>query len=53
MPEEKTQKSVIFFKIEVFGDYRHKQVADDLYNDLKDSGFLEKYPLFSIKIEPM
>jgi hypothetical protein len=41
-----------FFKIEVFG-YQHKQVADDLYNALKESGFLDKYPLFSIRIDPM
>ncbi len=41
-----------FFEIEVFG-YNHKQVADDLYNTLKDSGFLEKYTLFSIRIYTM
>ena len=41
-----------FFEIEVFG-YQHKQVADDLYNALKESGFLDKYPLFSIRIDPM
>jgi len=41
-----------FFKIEVFG-YNHKKVADDLYESLKESGFLDKYPLFSIKISPM
>ena len=41
-----------FFEIEVFG-YNHKKVADDLYNTLKASGFLDKYPLFSIRIDPM
>jgi len=41
-----------FFKIEVFG-YQHKKVADDLYKALKESGFLDKYPLFSIRIDPM
>lgn len=41
-----------FFEIEVFG-YNHKKVADDLYIALKDSGFLDKYPLFSIRIDPM
>ena len=41
-----------WYEIEVFG-YNHKKVADDLSKALKESGFLEKHPLFSIKIEPM
>lgn len=41
-----------FFEIEVFG-YNHKQEADELYKALKDSGYLDTHPLFSIKIEPM
>ena len=41
-----------FFEIEVFGG-NHKQVADDLYQSLKESGFLNKYPLFSISVNPM
>ena len=41
-----------FFEIEVFG-YNNKKEADELYKALKDSGYLDKHPLFSIKIEPM
>jgi hypothetical protein len=41
-----------FFDIDVFG-YNNKKVADDLYQALKNSGFLQTYPLFSIRIEPM
>jgi hypothetical protein len=40
------------FQVEVFG-YNHKTVADDLYYVLESSGFLDKYPLFRIKIDPM
>ena len=41
-----------FFEIEVFG-YNNKKEADELYKALKDSGYLDKHPLFSIRIEPM
>lgn len=41
-----------WYEIEVFG-YNHKKVADDLNKVLKESGFLKKYPLFTIKIETM
>jgi hypothetical protein len=41
-----------FFEIEVFGG-NHKEVANDLYKSLKESGFLDKYPLFSISINPI
>lgn len=45
-------EEVDYFNIEVFG-YNHKEVSDDLYKALKKSGFLDKHPLFKIKIEPM
>ena len=41
-----------FFEIEVFG-YNHEQVANDLNEALEKSGFLDKYPLFKIRIDPM
>jgi len=41
------------FKIEVFGHNEHKKVATDLYNALLSSGFLDKYPLYHIRIDPM
>ena len=37
-------------EIEVFG-YNHKKVADDLYNTLKESGFLKKHPLFRVRVD--
>lgn len=42
-----------WYEIKVFSYLNHKEVADDLNKALKESGFLEKYPLFSIEIEPM
>ena len=42
-----------WYEIEVFSYLNHKEVADDLNKALKESGFLEKYPLFGIKIDPM
>ena len=42
-----------WYEIKVFSFLNHKEVADDLNKVLKESGFLEKYPLFSIEIEPM
>lgn len=41
-----------YFKIEVFG-YNHKEQAQELYNVLKSSGYLENHPLYRIRIEPM
>jgi hypothetical protein len=41
-----------FFEIEVFG-YDHKKEANELYKALKDSGYLDKHPLFRIRLEPM
>ena len=41
-----------WYKIEVFGD-NHDKVAKDLHEALKKSGFLENYPLFKIRIDPM
>lgn len=40
------------YRIEVFG-YNHQQYADDLHKALMDSGFLEKHPIFSIRIDTM
>lgn len=40
------------YKIEVFG-YSHKTVADDLHKALLSSGFLEKHPLFKVRVDPM
>lgn len=40
------------FNIEVFG-YDNEKVAKDLYEALESSGFLTKYPLFRIRIDPM
>jgi hypothetical protein len=40
------------YEIEVFG-YNHKKVANDLHKALEESGFLEKYGLFRIKVSPM
>lgn len=40
------------FKINVFGT-NHEQVAEDLYEALNSSGFLDKYALFSIDISPI
>ena len=42
-----------WYEIEVFSYLNHKEVANDLDKVLKESGFLEKYPLFGIKIDPM
>lgn len=42
-----------WYEIEVFSYLNHEEVADDLNKALKESGFLEKYPLFEIKISPM
>jgi len=41
-----------FFEIEIFGD-NHKQEAKDLYDSLKNSGYLDNHPLFKIRLEPM
>ena len=38
--------------IEVFG-YNHKKTANDLYKVLKDSGFFDKHPCFSIRVDTM
>lgn len=38
-------------RIEVFGDFKHKKVADDLHKVLKESGFLDKHPLFKIRVD--
>ena len=40
------------YKIEVFG-YNHKEAADALHKALTSSGFLEKYPLFTVRIDTM
>ena len=40
------------YEIEVFG-YNHKEVAEDLHKALLSSGFLDKYGLFRVQIEPM
>jgi len=48
----RTPEESDFYKVEVFG-YDHAKVAKDLHKALKKSGFLNKYPLFCIKIEPM
>jgi hypothetical protein len=42
------------YTIQVFGNNgTHRKVANDLHKALESSGFLSKYPLFSIIIEPM
>lgn len=41
------------FEIEVFSYGNKRELADELYSVLKDSGFLDKHPLFSIRIDPM
>lgn len=41
-----------FFEIEVFG-YNHEKEAQELYDALKRSGYLDNHPLFKIKVEPM
>ena len=41
------------FEIEVFSNGNQQQIANDLYKALKDSGFLDTHPLFSIRIDPM
>jgi hypothetical protein len=41
------------FNIEVFSSYNHEEIANDLYNALINSGFLEKYALVNIRIDPM
>jgi len=40
------------FEIEVFG-YNHKQEAKELYDALKNIGYLDKHPLFKIRLDPM
>lgn len=45
-------KKYDWYEIEVFG-VGHKKVADDLGKALRESGFLEKHPLFRIRVEPM
>jgi len=45
-------KSAKPLTIEVFG-YDHKKTADDLYKVLKDSGFFNKHPCFSIRVDTM
>lgn len=47
-----TENSLNKFKVEVFAD-NHDVIAKDLYKALKSSGFLDKYALFSIHIDPM
>lgn len=47
-----SESSLNKFRVEVFGE-NHEQVANDLYNALKSSGFLSKYALFSIHIDPI
>jgi hypothetical protein len=42
-----------YYEIDVFASWTHDKVADDLHQALLDSGFLEKYPLYRIKISPM
>jgi hypothetical protein len=48
-----SEKDQDFFEINVFAGNNHKKIANDLYKSLKDSGFLDKYPLFEIRIDPM
>ncbi len=41
-----------FFEIEVFGT-NHRREADELYQVLRESGYLDSHPLFGIHIDPM
>lgn len=47
-----SKAGTIDLEIEVFASSHHKKVAKALYTALKTSGFLKKYPLFSVRIEP-
>lgn len=47
------ETDVDWFKIEVFASFDKKKYATELVAALRSSGFLKKYPLHKIRIEPM
>lgn len=40
-------------RVEVFASFNHKEISKDLYNSLLKSGFLDRHPLFCVRVDPM
>lgn len=42
-----------WYELEVYSCGTGEKIAKDLHKALKDSGFLAKYPLFTVRVDPM